>query len=578
MNRQNVTKLFLFLVAILPAVQAESLLFPIKLDNPRDTMRSYMDAMKDYKQGMETRNKPLKKRLKDATRCLNLEDTPFVLREEKGEEIAILLKEVIDRIIVIDFEKIPEDTGGIGNPLLRWRLKGTEITISRVESGDHAGEYLFSKETVYRAKEFYNIVKHIPYLPGSGGGAYHKDPWLEKVLPDWARKKWLFFPNWQWIGLFFAILLGLVLKTLVQYIVHLLKIVTKKTNSKLDDRLLYAIDRPIGLIVASLFWFFSIIVLQYEGMALVILTATIQVILSISIIWLIYRLVDIFAVYVESFTSSTESTLDDQLVPLVQKALKIFVIVFGTLVMFQNLGVNVLSVLAGLGLGGLAFALAARDMCANLFGSIMILLDRPFNIGDWVVANNTEGTVEEIGFRSTRIRTFYNSLVTVPNSLLANSNIDNMGKREFRRIKAYIGVTYDTPPSSMESFLEGIKNIIKANPYTRKDYYHVVFNEYGNSCLQIMLYCFLKVPDWAAELVERQNIFLEIFRLADKLGIEFAFPTQSLHVHSFPGKDSIEKKEQTDLEVLKSTAKNFGPEGEFSKPAGLGLFTPPYRD
>ncbi len=552
-------------------------LMPIKLDSPRDTMRTYMSAISDYKRGIESGDKELQNRINDATRCFNLDDTPFVLRDEKGREAAILLKEVIDRVIIIDYEKIPEAGDNPQNPLLRWRLKDTQITISLMQSGDHTGEYLFSKDTTYRVREFYNKVKHLPYLPGTGGGGLYKDPWMEAKLPSWARKQWLFYPNWQWLGLFLSILVGLILKTIIQYIVHLLKYLTAKTKAEWDDKIIGAIDRPIGMIGASAFWFFTIHLLQFEGTALTILTITIQIIFSISLIWLCYRLVNVFTEYMQKIAARTNSEFDDQLVPLFQKALKIFVIVFGILVMFQNLGINVISVLAGLGLGGLAFALAARDMCANLFGSIMIFLDRPFNIGDWVVVGSTEGTIEEIGFRSTRIRTFYDSQVTIPNSTLANANIDNMGKRGYRRIKAFFGLTYDTPPQKMEAFLEGVRNIVEANPNTRKDYYHIVFNEYGDHCLQVMLYCFLIVPDWASELVERQNIYLEILRLAKKLDVEFAFPTQTILVDSFPGKELTNQAVDFDDNDLRRTAEDFGPAGTESHPGGLGIFTPPHR-
>ena len=211
-----------------------------------------------------------------------------------------------------------------------------------------------------------------------------------------------------------------------------------------------------------------------------------------------------------------------------------------------------------------------------LFGSIMILTDRPFRIGDWVLVDKIEGTVEEIGFRSTRIRTFYNSLVSVPNSVVANTNIDNMGARKYRRIKTFFGITYDTPAERVESFLEGIKNIVKANPYTRKDYYHVVFNGYGDSYLEVMLYCFLEVPDWATELVQRQNIYLEVLRLARELGVEFAFPTRTLHVETLPGQPP--GREALDHDAMVGGAAAFGPGGGLAQPGGLGYFTPPYRD
>ncbi len=553
-------------------------LAPLKLDNPRDTVRSFMSAMSDYNAGVDTSDKELRGRIDDAIRCLNLGDTPFVLRKEKGSRAAIYLKEVIDRVIIIDYEKIPETGDDPTKPLLRWRLKDTEIVISRVDTGDRAGEYLFSEDTVYRAEEFYDKVKLLSYKSGSGAGARYREPWLDHVIPDWARTKWVLFPNWQWIGLFLAIFLGLIIKSITQSLTHLLKRFTSRTDAEWDDQIIDAIDRPAGTITASLFWFFSIYVLRFEGIALAVLSVTVQIIFSVCTIWLVYRLVNVLIRYLKVITSKTETTLDDQLVPLIGKSLKIFVVVFGVLVMFQNLGVNVMSVLAGLGLGGLAFALAAKDTCANLFGSIMILLDRPFNIGDWVIVGDTEGSVEEIGFRSTRIRTFYNSQITVPNAVIANANIDNMGRREYRRIKAYFGLTYDTPAEKMEAFLEGIKNIVEANPYTRKDYYHVVFNGYGGSSLEVLLYCFLKVPDWATELVERQNIYLEILRLAETVGVSFAFPTQTLHVETLPGQDPIRQSHVTDRGKLAEIASDFGPGGKESKPAGMGLFKPPFRE
>jgi MscS family membrane protein len=564
-------------LAVISLMADDNALAPVKLDNPRDTMKSYYDAMQDYKVGIETGDKGLQKRINDAIRCLNLEDTPFVLRQEKGRVAAIFLKEVIDRIIVLAHEKIPDHTGDKENPLLRWRLKDTEIVVGVIDKGDRAGEYLFTQDTVFRAQEFYEKVKHLPYKPKSGGGAHYQKPWLEQVIPDWARKETFHIGNWQWIGLFLAILFGLIIKKILEFVIHVLKKFTQKTKFEWDNRIVLAVDTPAGLIGASVFWFFAIVILRFEGIPLTVLTVVIQVVLSFSIVWLAYRMVDVVSDYLKTLTLKTDSTLDDQLVPLLRKALKIFVVIFGVLVTFQNLGFNVLSVLAGLGLGGLAFALAAKDTCANFFGSIMILLDRPFNIGDWVIIGNTEGTVEEIGFRSTRIRTFYNSLITIPNAALANDNVDNMGMREYRRIKAFFGLTYDTPAEKMEAFLEGVRNIVEANPNTRKDYYHVVFNSYGDFGLIVMLYCFLKVPDWGHELVERQNIYLEILRLAETIGVEFAFPTRTLHIETFPGQDTARRPHKVDTGKLKEAASGFGPGGAQSKPGGMGIFSPPYE-
>jgi MscS family membrane protein len=558
-------------------LQGPNPLEPVKTDSPQDTMKTYLDAMNDYLRGKASGDKVLLDRLDDAARCFHLKGLTLTARRDSGEEAAILLKEVIDRIIKVDLEKVPgaDEVGSGDGALQRWRLRMTEITIVKVVEGDRAGEFLFSTNTVERLPSFYARVKHLPYLPGLKGGGY-AEPWMATGLPDWATRKVVFFPNWQWIGLFGAILIGLILRTVASYLIGLSKKVTSKTRHQWDNEIMIAVERPSGVVVAGVFWLFAIHALRFEGNVLAIFNIAVQVVIGVGCIWAFYRLADVAAEYMAELTSRTESTLDDQLVPLIRKSLKVFVVVFGVLVVIQNMGVNVLSLLAGLGLGGLAFALAARDTCANLFGSIMILLDRPFQIGDWVIIGSLEGTVEEIGFRSTRIRTFYDSLISVPNATVANANIDNMGSRRHRRIKAFFGVTYDTDPEKLEAFLEGVKNIVKASPHTRKNGYHVVLNSYQDSCLSVMLYCFLEVPDWSHELIAKQNIYLEIHRLAHKLEVEFAFPTQTLHVASTPESPMIESN--TERDELMATAAAFGVGGAMAAPTGHGIFTAPFQE
>ena len=173
-------------------------------------------------------------------------------------------------------------------------------------------------------------------------------------------------------------------------------------------------------------------------------------------------------------------------------------------------------------------AFAAQDTIGNFFGSITVLFDRPFGIGDWIVIGDVEGTVERVGFRSTRVRTFYNSMVTIPNSKMVNTQVDNYGARRYRRARVMLSLTYDTAPEKIDAFCEGIRELIRLHPYTRKDYYHVYFNQFADSSLNILLYTFFEVPDWGTELRERHRLFVDILRLADRLGVEFAFPTQTV--------------------------------------------------
>lgn len=574
-----VVLLYTFQGALLHAEDGIQRLQPIRTDSPRETMQSFMEAMNDYRQGKESGKEDKINRINDAIRTLDLSEIPAVTREEKGKEAAMLLKEVLDRVVVIDYSLIPGEGDEEEAPLpARWRLAGTEIAIVEKKDGERAGEYLFSADTVERSREFYEKVQDLPYLEGTGQGAAYEDPWMENYIPRWAQNEIVGLLTWQWLGLAVAILVGLIIRTIVKFFVGKLVVLVSRSETKWDDKFIDALRGPTGFAVATLFWYFSLKYLRFDGGVLTFFNVIIQILFSVNFIWLAYRLMGVATEYMTAVASKTESTLDDQLVPLLSRTLKIFVVVFGVLVTIQNLGINVMSVLAGLGIGGLAFALAAKDAVANFFGSLMILFDKPFQAGEWIKVGEAEGTVEEIGFRSTRIRTFYNSLISIPNAELMNAKIDNMGRREFRRLLLKLGVTYDTGPEKLEGFLEGIKNIIKANPNTRKDYFHVVFHDYGPDSLIIMVYLFFKVPDWSTELVERQNVMLEIYRLAQSMGVEFAFPTQTLHIETFPEKKAYRVPLEKSGEEIKKIASDFGPGGAMGKPSGQGIFVPPHTE
>ncbi|MFI4883390.1 MAG: mechanosensitive ion channel family protein, partial [Phycisphaerales bacterium JB064] len=203
---------------------------------------------------------------------------------------------------------------------------------------------------------------------------------------------------------------------------------------------------------------------------------------------------------------------------------------FGLVYVAHAMDYEVLPLLTGLGIGGLAVAFAAKDTIENFFGSIAVIADRPFEVGDWVKVDDVEGTVEELGLRSTRIRTFYDSLVTVPNATLVRAVVDNFGRRRYRRFSTHLALPYGTPPEKIEAFCEGVREIIEKHPKTRKDVYHIYLNRFGDSSLDVLVYIFHECPDWATELAERQRFMLDVLRLAEDVGVEFAFPTRTLHV------------------------------------------------
>ena len=343
----------------------------------------------------------------------------------------------------------------------------------------------------------------------------------------------------------FIFFLAFLLSRPLAYLVRkaLLKIGQK--SRFLSTGVLSQMERPLGMMSKALIW---LVVLNFMpplwkslgGIPLFLskpliggIKILIKVVVGAGLVWMAYNLVDeLMAFLMKKFfkEEGKNSNFTKHFLPFINRFMKIFVLCFGGLLVLQNLGVNVVSLLAGLGLGGIALALAAKDSASNILAYINIMLDRPFSIGDWICFNDIEGTVTEVGLRSSKIKTFYDSLVTIPNSVLTKANIDNMGKRKARRTRIYLGLQYDTSPEKIEEFIAGIKAILKSTPSVKQDYFQVYFTEFGACDLKIIMNFFLLVEDWESELRQKQNIFLRVLKLAKKQQVQFAFPTQTLHL------------------------------------------------
>jgi MscS family membrane protein len=341
----------------------------------------------------------------------------------------------------------------------------------------------------------------------------------------------LFLENWQWLGMFCIVFLGLgISKLLTNLLKQSIKMIFKREALEVDQNTEDRFIKPISITLTTWSWWLGLAVLSLPGGARTILLITVKLVTAASAIWAGYRLMDVIGNYLMAKAAKTPNKFDDLLVPLITRTLKTLSIAIGLVFIADIFAFDIDKILAGLGIGGLAFALAAKDTLSNIFGSLTILIDRPFQIGDWVTIGAADGTVESVGVRSTRIRTFYNSLITIPNSQLINATIDNWGARQYRRIACTIGIAYDTPPAKIDAFCEAIRELIRKHPYTRKDYFHVYLNEFSSSNLGIMLYCFVKTPDWSTELREKHRLFNDIIRAAKHLSVEFAFPTQTVYL------------------------------------------------
>jgi MscS family membrane protein len=357
--------------------------------------------------------------------------------------------------------------------------------------------------------------------------------WLSEIVPEsLTQGQVLGVAYWQWVGMLVLIFAGFVLDQLIRAVARpLFRRVSRRFHSQLEERTVDHPGRAIGLFGAALFWRLWIPALALNGLAAEIALAATDVFAVLTGAWAAWKLADFICEVLLHKAERTESKFDDVLIPLLRKTMKVFIVAFGVVYTAQSLNINIVPLVTGLGIGGLAFAFAAKDTIENFFGSVAVILDRPFEVGDWVIIGDVEGTVEELGFRSTRVRTFYNSQVTIPNSTLVRATVDNYGRRRFRRWKTTIGVQYDTPPEKLVAFTEGIRELVRQHPYTRKDFYQVWCHDFADSSLNILLYIFHEVPDWSTELRERERLFVDIVRLADRLGVQFAFPTRTVHLY-----------------------------------------------
>jgi len=259
-----------------------------------------------------------------------------------------------------------------------------------------------------------------------------------------------------------------------------------------------------------------------------------RVLIAIAAAYALYRLVDVIEYYLNRVVGKTETKLDDMLVPVFRKALRTTIAIVAILLISENiLGANVKSLLLSAGVGGIALALAAKDTIANFFGSITIFADRPFQMGELVKIGDSVGPIEEVGFRSTRLRTLQGHLVTIPNSMIVTSAVENLGKRPFIRRTSNITITYDSGHAGAKKAVEIIKEILADIPEVNTDpekLPRVFFNEFNDCSLNIYMSYWVKPPDyWLCHEVN-QRVNLEMMKRFEAEEIEFAFPTQTLYV------------------------------------------------
>ncbi|UCH19543.1 MAG: mechanosensitive ion channel [Deltaproteobacteria bacterium] len=354
---------------------------------------------------------------------------------------------------------------------------------------------------------------------------YHQ----RNILPDWIVTS----PMWRYI------LLGAIFVVIYQAIRVIGKFISDITTVLKDSEenvrlhlLLKAAMWPIGLLLISVAVYSVKEILDLSKTITQISDTTIGVLSTLAIIVFLYRLIELLVYELDRFAQREDNMLDRNFVQMIRLIARVVVIVVGAIYLLRALSGKPLSaLLAGVGIGGLAVALAAQDTLKNFFGSLMIMLDKPFSVGQRVLVENYDGVVEDIGFRSTRVRTLTGHLVTVPNEKMATNAIENVGRRPSIRRLTNITITYDTPPDKVERALEIIREILDNHEGMNPDFPpRVYFSEFNDASLNVMMiYWYFPADYWAyMEFTEKVN--LKIMRAFEKEGIEFAFPTTTTYL------------------------------------------------
>tara|TARA_R110001583_G_scaffold10003_2_gene46739 strand:+ start:1194 stop:2795 length:1602 start_codon:yes stop_codon:yes gene_type:complete len=461
-------------------------------------------------------------------------ETIYGFEGKEAEDIAIKLKKILDgKGLKVDFSKVPRnnkytDSTGykVGNKYILFPYILPEVYVEKV--GDN---WYYSYDTASQINELYHMT--FPWYTEK----------LQQIIPEIGHKKLFKIEFWQYLGILILALICFgsfyILKKIVYVILQKIQYWIIHKSSDVIKTSLRKLTRPVVLLL--LIWFIKrelpSLSLPLELNSLIFLALNIMV--TVFWIYVFLKLVKVFIDIYADYAETTHGKLDDQLVPILYNFLKGLVIFFGFLKLLTLFGIEPVTVIAGASIGGIAVALASQDTVKNLIGTVMIFVDKPFHIGDWIEAGIVAGTVETVGFRSTTVRAADTSIYQIPNSTLSEMVVNNKGLRAFRRYTTNLGLRYDTPPELIDAFVKGVRKIIELHPETRDDAFNVEFSGFGDSSLSILVNVYFVQLDWNVEQASKHSLHLAILRLAAEIGVDFAFPSTTVMIEQFPEKKSI---------------------------------------
>ena len=500
--------LFGFAMAALGSEPAQPLK-PLDLSSPRATLQTFLDSgdavgaylAQDYLPSpSRTKFDHLFSLVGTLIKCLDLSEVPPAARLKGGPSESLALYETLSRIQLPPFDEIPDATqmsGLSGAKAERWVIPNTEIAIERVKSGPHSGEFLFSAGTVARADEFYERIRGLPYtrqvplehireIAVSGGGWMIPFAWI-KALPAWLRAPVARQSVWKWIAFF--LLLGCC--------ALLLRPVSRLSRRGSDER---PLRQALLRLALPLFFLLATPVVSYLALAQINLISEVARVVELASAavmflagaWIVWRIAPVLAEALIATPRINTQSIDAHLIRICTRLLGM-VAAAGLLALgAQRLGLPIYGIVAGLGVGGLAIALAAQPTVENLIGGLSLFADKPIRVGDACRYGTDEGTVEAIGIRSTRIRGSDRALTTMPNAALSKMPLVSLSQRDQLLIQSVIHVRYETSSEQLRHLLVKIREAFLGHPKIQAESVRVRFVGFGASSLDIELFAYVK--------------------------------------------------------------------------------------
>lgn len=342
---------------------------------------------------------------------------------------------------------------------------------------------------------------------------------------------------WKEIAIAFAIFLVFILarRFFTQYLFKFILRIARRTKTELDTKILLGLENPLRALFVVLGIFFALKFLSLSASLDFLIVKTFRVTIIVLLTWGIYNLTDTYLF--AAIGQKLEFEIDKILVSLLSKILRVILIVLAISIIAEEWGYNVSGFVAGLGLGGLAIALAAQDALGNIFGGVVIIMDKPFSLGDWIASPSVEGFVEDISFRSTKVRTFANALVTVPNSTLAGEPITNWTRMEKRRISFSLRIKNDTPTEKLKNCLEKSRAMLENHPGVHKDTIFAVFDQFHEGRLELLFYFFTITTNWGEYLKIKEDVNFKIMAILEEEEVSLAYPGKDIYFQGGPGNE-----------------------------------------